>query len=77
MAISMGLSIWLFANQSDYVGVIPDHHPAFGDLTFEVGFLLAAGLYALFFRLQRSSEVQERLEIPGETAVEATAPEPA
>jgi NCS1 family nucleobase:cation symporter-1 len=67
MAISMGLSIWLFANQSDYVGVIPKHHPAFGDLAFEVGFLLAVGLYALFFRLQSWSEVEERLEIPGET----------
>ncbi|HUA41219.1 MAG TPA: cytosine permease [Streptosporangiaceae bacterium] len=68
MAISIGLSIWLFANQTDYVGVVPKHHPAFGDLTFEVGFVLAALLYALFFRLQRESNVEERLVIPGETA---------
>jgi len=68
MAISMGLSIWLFANQTDYLGVVPTHHPAFGDLTFEVGFVLAALLYALFFRLQGASKIEERLVIPGETA---------
>ena len=68
MAISMGLSIWLFANQTDYVGVVPTYHPAFGDLTFEVGFVLAALLYALFFRLQGASKIEERLVIPGETA---------
>jgi purine-cytosine permease-like protein len=72
MAISMGLSIWLFANQTDYVGLIPKSHPAFGDLTFEVGFLLAAGLYALLFKLRGESRMEERLDIPGETAV----PEP-
>ncbi len=68
MAISIALSIWLFANQTDYLGVVPKHNPAFGDLTFEVGFVLAALLYALFFRLQRESNVEERLVIPGETA---------
>jgi nucleobase:cation symporter-1, NCS1 family len=71
MAISIGLSIWLFANQTDYTGVVPKHHPAFGDLTFEVGFVLAALLYALFFLLQGESRVQERLEIPGETETAA------
>lgn len=51
MAIAGGLSIWLFSNQTKYVGVIPKHHPAFGDLTFEVGFVLAALLYLVFYRL--------------------------
>jgi nucleobase:cation symporter-1, NCS1 family len=68
MAIAVGVSIWLFANQTDYTGVVPAHHPAFGDLTFEVGFVLAAGLYALFFKLQREGKVQESLVIPGEAA---------
>ncbi len=66
MAISMGVSIWLFANQTDYVGVLPKHHPAFGDLTFEVGFVLAALLYAVFYRLQRARTTEESLYIPGE-----------
>ena len=52
---------------TDYVGIVPKHHPAFGDLTFEVGFVLAALLYWLFFRLQGESRVQEELVIPGET----------
>jgi nucleobase:cation symporter-1, NCS1 family len=72
MAIAIGVSIWLFANQTDYVGVLPKHYPALGDLTFEVGFALAALLYAMVFRLQGESTVQERLVIPGETAPAVT-----
>jgi purine-cytosine permease-like protein len=68
MAIAIGVSIWLFANQSDYRGVVPTHHPAFGDLTFEVGFTLAALLYWLFFRIQGESKREETLVVPGEAA---------
>ena len=70
MAISIGLSIWLFANQTDYKGVVPKHHPAFGDLTFEVGFVLAALLYALFFKLLGESNRQESLHVAGEAELE-------
>jgi nucleobase:cation symporter-1, NCS1 family len=73
MAIAVGVSIWLFANQTDYTGLVPTHHPAFGDLTFEVGFVLAALLYALFFRLQGAGRVSERLVIPGEETAPAQA----
>jgi NCS1 family nucleobase:cation symporter-1 len=76
MALSAALSIYLFANQTGspgYVGVVPKHIASFGDLTFEVGFVLAAVLYAIFFRLQGEGRVQEALEIPGETAEPATA----
>ncbi len=76
MAVSAALSIYLFANQTGspgYVGVVPKHIASFGDLTFEVGFVLAAVLYAIFFRLQGEGRVQEALEIPGETAEPATA----
>jgi nucleobase:cation symporter-1, NCS1 family len=68
MAIAGGLSIWLFANQTEYTGPVPSHHPGFGDLTFEVGFVLAALLYALFFMLQGERKVQETLVVPGEAA---------
>jgi purine-cytosine permease-like protein len=71
MAIATGVSIWLFANQTEYVGLIPKHHPAFGDLTFEVGFALAALLYALFFRIQGEARVEEALEIPDEAGRKA------
>jgi NCS1 nucleoside transporter family len=46
MAVGSAVSIWLFANQPPkYTGLIPTHHPAFGDITFEAGFLIAAVLY--------------------------------
>jgi NCS1 family nucleobase:cation symporter-1 len=45
MAVGMVVSVWLFANQTDYVGVIPSHIPAVGDLTFEAGFVITAGIY--------------------------------
>ncbi len=66
MAIAMGVSIYFFANQTDYVGVVPKHNGHFGDITFEVGFVLAALLYALFFRLQGDRSREEALVIPGE-----------
>ena len=64
MLIATVVSIVFFANQTEYVGVLPKHWPAFGDLTFEVGFVLAALLYALFFRLQGEANVEEALHIP-------------
>ena len=64
MVAATGLSIWLFAKQTDYTGVVPNAHPAFGDITFEVGFVLAALLYVLFFRWQPDSTKEETLHIP-------------
>ncbi|MBO0689447.1 MAG: cytosine permease [Candidatus Dormibacteraeota bacterium] len=49
------VSIWLFANQTIYVGVVPTHVPTVGDLTFAVGFILAAVLYALGRRVEPGS----------------------
>jgi len=45
MAVGAGISIWLFSNQSKYVGLIPTHFPSTGDLTFEAGFVLTAAIY--------------------------------
>jgi NCS1 family nucleobase:cation symporter-1 len=58
MAVGAGLSIWLFANQSEYLGLVPKHWGAAGDLTFEVGTLLTAVIY-LTWRLiaDRSARV--------------------
>jgi nucleobase:cation symporter-1, NCS1 family len=69
MAIAIAVSIIFFANQTDYVGIVPKHVSAsFGDLTFEVGFVLAALLYAAFFRFQGGRQ-EEALVIPGEEPV--------
>ncbi len=67
MLIATIVSIYFFANQTRYVGVVPKHDPSFGDLAFEVGFLLSAALYALFFRLQGEAHVEEALHIPSAT----------
>jgi nucleobase:cation symporter-1, NCS1 family len=45
MLVGMGISIWLFCNQTEYVGVVPTHIPSVGDLTFEVGFVITAVVY--------------------------------
>jgi hypothetical protein len=43
--VATGLSIWLFSNQSYYVGYFPKHNGNLGDITFLVGFALAFALY--------------------------------
>jgi NCS1 nucleoside transporter family len=53
MLVSGVLAVLLFSNQTDYVGLLPKHHPAFGDLTFEVGFVLAGILYYAIYRATR------------------------
>ncbi len=48
MLVGMGLSIWLFSNQTEYVGLVPRHVPSVGDITFEVGFVLTAAIYLIW-----------------------------
>jgi nucleobase:cation symporter-1, NCS1 family len=54
MAVGAGISIWLFSNQTDYVGPVPTHFPAIGDLTLEVGFVLTAAIYLGWHALART-----------------------
>jgi purine-cytosine permease-like protein len=67
MLIGMGISIWLFSNQTEYVGPIAKAHPGLGDLTFEVGFVLSSVLYAIFFSISHDNR-SEALVIPHEAA---------
>jgi purine-cytosine permease-like protein len=66
MAVAMVLSIWLFSNQTKYVGVVPKHHGGFGDITFLVGFVIAAVVYYAIFAFEKSRrpQVEEVLVIP-------------
>src|SRR5690242_11000942 len=59
MGVGMVVSIWLFSNQTKYVGLVPKHTPAFGDITFEVGFVLAAVAFLILFRFQRDRDAEE------------------
>jgi len=72
MAIAIVVSIYFFANQVKYVGVVPKHYPAFGDIAFEVGFVLAAVLYLIFFRFQKDSTKEERMLVPDAAAASTT-----
>ena len=51
MALGIGISIWLFSNQTKYVGAVPSAHPGVGDITFLVGFVIAVVVYAVLYRL--------------------------
>ncbi len=48
MLVGGGVSIYLFAAQALYTGPVPMQFPQLGDLTFLVGFVLAAVLYSAF-----------------------------
>jgi NCS1 family nucleobase:cation symporter-1 len=58
MAVGMAVSIPLFSNQVDFVGVVPKANGAFGDITFEVGFVVAAVLYYVLFQFQKDRNDQ-------------------
>jgi len=54
MLVGMGISIWLFSNQTEYLGVVPTHVPSVGDLTFEAGFLITALVYLGWHAIART-----------------------
>jgi len=54
MLAGMGISIWLFSNQTEYIGVVPTHVGAVGDLTFEVGFVITAVVYLTWHAIART-----------------------
>ncbi len=45
MLAGVVVSIWLFSNQTEYIGIVPSHVPSVGDLTFEAGFVITAVIY--------------------------------
>jgi NCS1 nucleoside transporter family len=59
MAVGMAVSIWLFSNQTEYVGLLAKHWTGIGDLTFEVGFVISALLYVILFRFQKDRDRSE------------------
>ena len=64
MALAGTVSIYLFANQfGTYVGPLPTANPSWGDFTFEAGFVLAALIYFVIFRLEKDNR-DEVLVLP-------------
>jgi nucleobase:cation symporter-1, NCS1 family len=56
MLVGIVVSVWLFADQTLYVGVVPNAVSEFGDIAFFVGFLVAAALYAAISAGERRRE---------------------
>jgi nucleobase:cation symporter-1, NCS1 family len=54
MVAGVVLSVWLFSNQTKYVGLVPKHVPSVGDLTFETGFVITAVVYLTWHAITRS-----------------------
>jgi NCS1 nucleoside transporter family len=54
MVLGVVLSVWLFSNQTKYVGLVPKHAPSVGDLTFEAGFVITAVVYLTWHAITRS-----------------------
>ncbi|GAA4564851.1 purine-cytosine permease family protein [Planotetraspora kaengkrachanensis] len=53
MVAGVVLSVWLFSNQEQYVGLVPARVPEVGDIAFEVGFVISAVLYTALRPLRR------------------------
>ena len=51
MLVGVVVSIILFSNQTEYVGIVPTHVPSVGDLTFKAGFLITAVIYLTWHAL--------------------------
>jgi NCS1 family nucleobase:cation symporter-1 len=66
MAVGIVVSVALFSNESFYVGVVPKAVPAIGDITFFVGGLVAAGVYAVLFSIERSRQPQDAVLVTAE-----------
>jgi NCS1 family nucleobase:cation symporter-1 len=54
MLVGMGISIWLFSNQTEYLGVVPTHIGSVGDLTFEAGFVITAVVYLAWHAIAKT-----------------------
>lgn len=54
--VGLVVSVVLFSNQAKFVGVIAEAMPQLGDITFFVGFLIAAGSYLVLCRSKIAAE---------------------
>ena len=50
LVVGVVVSVGLFSNQMFFTGLVPRAVPEIGDIAFEVGILLAAGLYVVLAR---------------------------
>jgi nucleobase:cation symporter-1, NCS1 family len=72
MLVAIIVSVWLFANQTLYTGLIAKAHPKIGDIAFFVGFVLAAVLYVAIHTLERRGEPQDAILVTPDGAPAAS-----
>ena len=53
------ISIWLFANQKYYTGVVPKHYGNIGDIAFPVGFAIS---FVIYFLIAKKKVETEKVE---------------
>jgi NCS1 nucleoside transporter family len=68
MLIGMVVSVWLFANQTLYVGPVPSAVPGLGDIAFFVGFLVAGAVYAAVHAVEQRREPTDAVLVTPEEA---------
>ena len=64
--VSLVLSIWLFSNQMQYVGLVPSSVDWIGDVTFIAGFGLSFLSYAFYMKKFRSADLVDHVAVAGE-----------
>jgi NCS1 family nucleobase:cation symporter-1 len=62
------LSVWLFANQTLYTGLIAKNNPSIGDIAFFVGFVIAAVLYVAIHSVESKREPRDAVLVTPEGA---------
>jgi purine-cytosine permease-like protein len=61
MLVAMVISVWLFANQTLYIGLVAKAAPGIGDIAFFVGFVVAAVLYVAIHSVESRREPREAI----------------
>jgi NCS1 nucleoside transporter family len=71
MLVAMVVSVWLFANQTLYQGLVAKANPTIGDIAFFVGFVVAAVLYVAIHSVESKREPQEAILVTPDGATAA------
>src|SRR4051812_19508082 len=71
MLVAMVVSVWLFANQTLYQGLVAKANPTIGDIAFFVGFVVAAVLYVAIHTVESKREPQEAILVTPDGATAA------
>ncbi len=69
--LALGLSVWLFSDQTQYLGVVASRVSWIGDVTFIVGFVLSFVAYAVYMRTARVVDLRDHIASNATPAAQA------